>query len=122
MSYTPTEWSTGDVITAEKLNNIEQGIVSHDVFVVTSINDDSLNAFVLDKTYAEILTAIKSGNNVLIKLIWGDNNENETYCSILWINESKNTLYLETWDPRTSNQRMLYTAGSVDRYPAYEYE
>lgn len=26
MSYTPTEWQTGDTITAEKLNNMENGI------------------------------------------------------------------------------------------------
>ena len=26
MSYTPTEWKSGDVITAEKLNHIEEGI------------------------------------------------------------------------------------------------
>lgn len=26
MSYTPTEWHTGDVITAQKLNHIEQGV------------------------------------------------------------------------------------------------
>lgn len=28
MSYTPTEWTTGDVITAEKLNNAEEGIAA----------------------------------------------------------------------------------------------
>ena len=28
MSYTPTEWTTGDIITAPNLNNIEQGIVN----------------------------------------------------------------------------------------------
>lgn len=28
MSYTPTNWATGDVITAEKLNNMENGIVA----------------------------------------------------------------------------------------------
>ena len=28
MNYTPTNWRTGDVITEEKLNNIEQGIVA----------------------------------------------------------------------------------------------
>lgn len=28
MNYTPTNWKTGDVITEEKLNNIEQGIVA----------------------------------------------------------------------------------------------
>lgn len=27
MSYTPTEWKNGDIITAAKMNNIEQGIV-----------------------------------------------------------------------------------------------
>ena len=26
MSYTPTEWATGDIVTAEKLNNMESGI------------------------------------------------------------------------------------------------
>jgi len=26
MAYTPTEWQTGDTVTAEKLNNIENGI------------------------------------------------------------------------------------------------
>ena len=26
MAYTPTEWKNGDVITAEKLNNIEDGV------------------------------------------------------------------------------------------------
>lgn len=27
MSYTPTEWHTGDIVTANKLNNLEQGVV-----------------------------------------------------------------------------------------------
>ena len=26
MSYTPINWQTGDIITAEKLNNIEEGV------------------------------------------------------------------------------------------------
>ena len=28
MSYTKTTWATGDVITAEKLNNIEDGVAA----------------------------------------------------------------------------------------------
>ena len=28
MAYTPTNWQDGDIITAAKLNNIEQGLVS----------------------------------------------------------------------------------------------
>lgn len=38
MAYTPTEWETGDVITAEKLNKIEAGI------------GDALNTFVITCT------------------------------------------------------------------------
>lgn len=35
MAYTPTEWETGDVITAAKLNNMEQGI--EDAFVAPEV-------------------------------------------------------------------------------------
>lgn len=35
MAYTPTEWATGDVITATKLNNMEQGI--EDAFVAPAV-------------------------------------------------------------------------------------
>lgn len=35
MAYIPTEWETGDVITAEKLNNMEQGI--EDAFVAPEV-------------------------------------------------------------------------------------
>lgn len=34
MSYTPTNWQTGDTVTAEKLNKMEQGIATDDALVV----------------------------------------------------------------------------------------
>ena len=34
MAYTPTEWETGDIITAEKLNNMEGGIDENDTAVI----------------------------------------------------------------------------------------
>lgn len=66
MSYTPTNWVTGDVITAEKLNNIEQGIVgAGDLFVINATNvATSTNPSTkptLDKTYDEIKAAYDSG-------------------------------------------------------------
>ena len=50
MSYTPTTWETGDTITAEKLNNIEGGIVNSCLIV----NDVSGT---LDKTFSQISSA-----------------------------------------------------------------
>lgn len=35
MAYTPTNWKTGDVITAVKLNNMEGGIDENDTAIIT---------------------------------------------------------------------------------------
>ena len=54
MSYTPTTQETGDTITAEKLNNMEQGIAnasSSSILVVTDTEG------VLDKTWQELFNA-----------------------------------------------------------------
>ena len=39
MSYTPTNWQTGDTITAEKLNQIEEELEQSDTYVVPLFND-----------------------------------------------------------------------------------
>lgn len=41
MAYTPTEWATGDVITAEKLNNMEQGIEDAQLNILTVDLDET---------------------------------------------------------------------------------
>lgn len=70
MSYTPTEWKTGDVITAEKLNKAEQGIKNaHDaadtssgggsnIFYIYALGDDDEGMTGLSKTYQEIAEAV----------------------------------------------------------------
>lgn len=84
MSYEPTVWQSGDIVTAEKLNKIENGIVSGGLPSVTSTdNGDVLTVVegawakaapsgggalivhevegVLDKTWQEISDAVDSG-------------------------------------------------------------
>ena len=71
MSYTPTEWTTGDVITAEKLNKIENGIVEAGgsgssggggygplIVTVTIEEDEGYTIFTMDKTAGEIIAAM----------------------------------------------------------------
>lgn len=73
MSYTPTEWKNGDVITAEKLNKLEEGVqeaLSEDcgVLVVTFTPDqNTLNVWVPNKTYAEILAAHNADKAIIFK-------------------------------------------------------
>ena len=60
MSYEKTTWSSGDTITAEKLNNIEDGIAGADnrgVFAVGFQEDGGT----LDKTWKEIHDAVSDG-------------------------------------------------------------
>lgn len=64
MAYTPTNWQTGDTITAEKLNNIENGInnVSNiSCAYIISPEDPSIGDLMLTKTYNEIKNATLAG-------------------------------------------------------------
>lgn len=66
MSYTPTNWKTGDVITADKLNNMESGIVGTIVPVTVNAEMDVANGNAItvkdfDYAYSEVIGLIESG-------------------------------------------------------------
>lgn len=68
MSYTPTNWANGDVITTAKLNKIENGIVEASnsgggVLVVNIVNNGQ--GPTLDKTWQQIHDAVLSEGVVL---------------------------------------------------------
>ncbi len=65
MSYTPTEWNTGDTITAEKLNNMEQGIASAGGGGAFLVGID-IQTQTLDKTWQEIHDALASGQDARV--------------------------------------------------------
>lgn len=56
MAYIPTVWSTGDVITAGKLNKMEGGIAAAGPLLVT-VTADGADYHELDKSYKEITEA-----------------------------------------------------------------
>ena len=89
MAYTPTNWKDGDIISAEKMNKLEQGVAEGGgggvlLVNVTESSGDSgstpvvnsaspmLNAapssptFTADKTYAEVDAAVKAGKMVYL--------------------------------------------------------
>lgn len=68
MSYTPTEWETGDVVTAEKLNKLEQGVANSGgsgLIVGTTFSD---NVLTFDKTYKQIHDALLDGTSVVVQM------------------------------------------------------
>lgn len=69
MSYTPTQWQTGDTITANKLNNIENGIKNiSEPFIVTLTPTAEDFSGVMDKTVAEIQAAYDSGKKIIFHM------------------------------------------------------
>lgn len=69
MSYTPTEWKTGDAITAEKLNNMESGIVGAGRAFLVPVTVNPNNSTTLQKTCGEIKAAIMGGSIVYVEII-----------------------------------------------------
>lgn len=61
MAYTPTEWQTGDVVTAEKLNKIEGGIeeCSSNTSSVSGLVETSID------TQEDVMTINKSFNDLV---------------------------------------------------------
>lgn len=79
MSYEPTTWKTGDVVTSTKLNKMEQGIADAGggsggggVLVVNMTADQQARTVTLDKTWQEIYDAITGGKSVIAKHVNGD--------------------------------------------------
>lgn len=62
MSYTPTEWKTGDIVSSQRLNKLEEGV--RDAYEVMFINDTNNT---LDKTWQEIHDAMAQGKVCVFK-------------------------------------------------------
>ena len=74
MSYTPTQWATGDTVTAERLNKMESGIAAAaaDPFIVTFTPTAQDLSGTMDKTSAEIQTAYDAGKSIVFRVILGE--------------------------------------------------
>jgi len=82
MSYTEQTWANGDIITAEKLNHMEDGIAgAGGVFSVPTTFDEQTATVTCTKTWKEIYDAMVSGkicilhsyseSNCLMDIVFG---------------------------------------------------
>ncbi len=82
MSYTPTDWKTGDVITAEKLNNMENGIANAGsgtsagnavVFEFTATYDLESHSYSIatDVTFEEVKSTFLAGKLCIAHIVAG---------------------------------------------------
>lgn len=76
MAYVPTEWQTGDVIDAEKLNHAEEGIAAanasypgYDAVIKIEIAGvEDITASAIKGDFAEVMAKIAAGDLVNIKM------------------------------------------------------
>lgn len=67
MSYTPTVWKTGDIVTSEKLNKLENAIPQGGVMMIGTEEIDDTTY--LTATWQEINDAMRNGNVVFVREI-----------------------------------------------------
>ena len=79
MSYTPTEWATGDVITADKLNNMEDGIVKGVRLIKVNVNLNEDGEATFGMTCGEIKAIIMGGGVIYLNLI--STHDGQTICA-----------------------------------------
>lgn len=63
MSYIPTEWQTGDIITAEKLNKAEQGI-ANEVYIQLVPNNVT-QAYEISYPLSDALNALQNRKTLI---------------------------------------------------------
>lgn len=123
MSYTPTSWQNGDVITSAKLNKIENGIANAgggtDILFATI--DTSTRA--LDKTWQELVNAkvayirFNNGNGTLnMPVIYTEVVQNNEYV-VASFGVAKIT---ENDEQKLAPMLFTFVATSADGYPAFQ--
>ena len=114
MSYDKQNWQTGDVITANKLNHIEDGIANgggtSNLYITLSSDDGSM-----DKTWQEIWDTMTGGGLcfILFDNVGQDNFGFEYYVNGVTGDPSYE---VSTYDP-IHNEVVSFTADSADGYP-----
>lgn len=110
MSYTPTNWNTGDTITASAMNKIENGIANAgggDILYDIGVEDGTL-----DKTWTEIYTAHSGGK--IVRIVQSAEGLAETqYVLATFNNNGSYRVYF------SNTGSAWYQTSSVNGYPEY---
>lgn len=77
MAYNKTTWANGDVITADKLNHMEQGIQGDEFVVTITITGETTGS--ADKTFEETVEAYNNGTPIVFNGSMGKRQAYPTY-------------------------------------------
>lgn len=111
MAYTKTTWATGDVVTATKLNNMENGIANATPFIIGYEIEG--NTMTLQNTWQEIWDKVSNGSIPYILTI-----DNETdyldICTNMTMEIEEGTYILDLGGNH-------YTTDNANGYPSFTF-
>ena len=137
MSYEKTVWHNNDIITASKLNKMEEGIANAGGALICNTSySNTVSNYVLDKTVQEIYDALLSGTPVYIKYQYGVLDRdwvgtiylapvikiyNYDYTNVIRIVASKPTQrnQISGKDNIFGAGTVIYSATGLNQYPVY---
>lgn len=121
MAYTPTVWETGDIITAVKLNKLENGVAAIAGVMVVPAEEEG-DVATLTSTYAEIAAALMANIPVFIKF---QISESESLYYIAYnngiVSGDSDSYVINTFDYSTG-QSITFSTDSADGYPSVTYD
>lgn len=92
MAYTPNEWQCGDVVTAEKLNHMEQGIADAsggtgtETVMLRVGYDYTEQALVVDlDELRSVYTALENNDKALLIQFCGADSQSQEIQNVLWV-------------------------------------
>ena len=109
MSYEPTNWKDGDLVTSAKLNKIEQGIAAGGGVLI--VNGDENGR--LDRTWQEIYDA-----NICFLLESLGNNKTFAYISTIGLDN--NNTYIAIFYSPIDDNTLAFVSSSPDDYPTFQ--
>ncbi len=121
MAYTKNTWETGDIVSSQKLNHIEDGIANAgSAFFINASDSENEEAFftTLDKTWQEIYDAYSSGTLCVIRY------SGDTFEDIYVVVAVKKRVYMNEDTTQTteltveiSGWNNAYASDTPDGYP-----
>lgn len=115
MSYEKQTWVTGDIITADKMNHMEDGISdAGKVMVLGSTYELSTETTTLDKTWKEIVDSMLAGYFIIYPT---GVDTNVSVGFVIQAQTMPNSYIVSVYMP-SFNSTYIYTASSEDGYPS----
>lgn len=111
MAYEKTTWAAGDIVTAAKLNNLENGVANASTIILNGILENDI--LKLNMTAGDLYMAIKSGHTIML---CNDESNNQEFLHTIRSAGYFDKGYYFEFNGLT-NKSLVFTASSADDYP-----